>query len=140
MKECIIYPDNFNKIIWDIIICIFLVMSCILTPVDLAYPNYRVNSANYSAFLYFIDFVFFFDLIVTFFSAYEDYELKIQDDLKDIALNYLKGWFIIDFVSILPLDLILSSISNNNTSGYKRFFRFIRLGKLQILFRVIKSF
>jgi hypothetical protein len=115
-------------------------MSCILTPVDLAYPNYRVNSANYSAFLYFIDFVFFFDLIVTFFSAYEDYELKIQDDLKDIALNYLKGWFIIDFVSILPLDLILSSISNNNTSGYNRFFRFIRLGKLQKLFRVIKSF
>jgi lipopolysaccharide/colanic/teichoic acid biosynthesis glycosyltransferase len=64
----------------------------------------------------------------------------VEDDLKDIALNYLKGWFIIDFVSILPLDLILSSASNSTTSGYNRFFRFIRLGKLQKLFRVIKSF
>ena len=90
-------------------------MSCILTPVDLAFPNYRVESPQYSAFLYFIDIIFLFDLILTFFSAYEDYDLKIEDDFKDIAINYFKGWFVIDFISILPLDVILSSLSNSNT-------------------------
>jgi len=43
----------------------------------LAFPNYRVENASYSGFLYSIDVIFLFDLIITFFSAYEDYDLKI---------------------------------------------------------------
>jgi hypothetical protein len=33
------------------------------------------------------------------------------DDRKVIALNYLKGWFIIDLVAILPFDLIMKAFT-----------------------------
>jgi hypothetical protein len=31
----------------------------------------------------------------------------MNDDIKLIANNYLKGWFLIDFFSVFPLDQIL---------------------------------
>ena len=46
---------------------------------------------------------FLFDVIVNFFTAYEDNDLVIHDSLKDIAINYIKTWFVFDFISALPL-------------------------------------
>lgn len=83
-----------------------LVLSCVLTPVDLAFPLIRDQNDGYNTFMYTIDVLFLCDILATFFSAFEDYDLKINDDLKDISTNYLKGWFIIDFISILPIDLL----------------------------------
>ena len=37
----IIYPDNIYKMLWDIFVCIILIMSCAFTPVDLAFPMLR---------------------------------------------------------------------------------------------------
>ena len=84
---------------------------------------------SYNVFLYFLDFLFLCDIIATFFSAFEDFDLKINDNLKDIAINYLKGWFFIDFVSIFPIDLIFS-YTEINIGGYNKIFRVLRMGKL----------
>lgn len=59
-------------------------------------------------FLLIIDLIFLLDIFVIFFSAYEDEDLKIQDDRKSIAKNYLKGWFCIDVAAILPIETIFS--------------------------------
>lgn len=60
----------------------------------------------------FIEFVFITDMVLNFFSAFvhkESYEVII--DYKSIAINYLNGWFAIDFVSIFPFQLILNDPS-----------------------------
>jgi len=79
--------------------------------------------------MYTIDFLFLCDILTTFISAFEDYDLKINDDLKDISTNYLKGWFAIDFISILPIDLIFM-LCDINVGGYNKVFRVLRMGKL----------
>ena len=79
--------------------------------------------------MYFIDFLFLCDILTTFISAFEDYDLKINDNLKDISTNYLKGWFVIDFISIFPIDLIFM-LSDINIGGYNKVFRVLRMGKL----------
>lgn len=137
LKPFIIYPDYMQKIVWDIFMSFILVLSCILTPVDLAFPSIRDDIYSYNVFLYFLDFLFLCDIIATFFSAFEDFDLKINDNLKDIAINYLKGWFFIDFVSIFPIDLIFS-YTEINIGGYNKIFRVLRMGKLQKLARVVK--
>jgi hypothetical protein len=51
-------------------------------------------------------------MVLNFFSAFvhkESYEVII--DYKSIAINYLNGWFAIDFVSIFPFQLILNDPS-----------------------------
>jgi hypothetical protein len=56
--------------------------------------------------------------------------MKLIDDRREIALNYLKGWFLIDSVSIFPLDIITKYAGQSGTASYNKFFRILRLGKL----------
>ena len=39
---------------------------------------------------------------MNFFSAFYDDEFVLQDECKVIAHQYLKSWFLIDFVAIIP--------------------------------------
>jgi len=47
------------------------------------------------------------DIILNFFSAIEDNNLKVEDDRWVIVKTYLTGWFILDLTSIFPFDYIL---------------------------------
>lgn len=55
-------------------------------------------------------------------------------DKDKIAKEYIKSWFIIDFISILPIDYIMLSSSNQATI----LARFARIGKLYKLIRMIR--
>lgn len=47
----------------------------------------------------FLDFLFIFDIIINFFSAYEDPKIGLEMRHKVIALNYLTSWFFLDLLS-----------------------------------------
>lgn len=34
----------------------------------------------------------------------------MEHDLKNVAVNYLKGWFFIDLISVLPFDVIMMDL------------------------------
>ena len=57
-----------------------------------------------------INYLFWFDMVLCFFSAYNNDEGELVHDFKNVSINYLKGWFIIDLISNLPWDSILSLI------------------------------
>ena len=78
-----------------------------MTPLDLAFPKIRDEDFGYSMFLYSIDIFFAIDILMNFNTAFESQSEEIIDDRFSIFINYLTGWFIVDFVSIFPLDLIL---------------------------------
>ena len=52
--------------------------------------------------------IFFIDIVLMFFTTIRvtDEALEIFDK-KEIALTYMKGWFIIDFLSIVPFDVFI---------------------------------
>jgi hypothetical protein len=82
-------------------------VSCIITPINIAFPEFRRNNISFNIFMYCIDFIFLLDLIINFFTAFKDEKGNIVDDLKLIAFKYLTGWFTIDLISILPMDIIV---------------------------------
>jgi len=53
---------------------------------------------------------------------------------REIALNYLKTWFFLDLISVVPFDLIALLLDNNNLKVV-RIFRLLRLLKLVRIFR-----
>ena len=55
-------------------------------------------------------------------------------DKKKIAKKYLKGWFWVDLISILPIDVILVSSQSKATI----LARFAKIGKLYKLIRMIR--
>ena len=107
-KPFIIYPDdNFKVLFWDITISIVLLVTCFVTPINLAFADEVEKVQWYVIFTYCLDFVFLIDIFVNFFSAYQNDVFKMIDDRKVIAVNYIKGWFLIDLIAILPFDLIM---------------------------------
>ena len=49
-----------------------------------------------------VDILFGIDIFVNFISSYETIEGELVVGLKKIALNYMSGWFVIDFVAVFP--------------------------------------
>ncbi len=53
-----------------------------------------------------IDLVFLVDMVISFYSAYYNGTEALVSERREIALGYLKTWFIIDVVSIFPVSVI----------------------------------
>jgi hypothetical protein len=53
-----------------------------------------------------MDGIFFTDIIVNFLCALETDQGDLIIDRKVIAIEYLKGWFWIDFLSTIPITLV----------------------------------
>ena len=100
------YPDDKVRKFWDILQTLFILVQATVTPLDLAFPKIREKDFGYSMFLYSIDIFFAIDILMNFITAFENQYEEIIDDRFSIFNNYLTGWFIVDFVSIFPLDFI----------------------------------
>jgi len=61
----------------------------------------------------------------------------IIDNFKEIILNYISGWFFIDFLSSIPFDLIISEITlNKSGSSNLGFFKYIKYLKMLRIFKI----
>lgn len=76
-------------------------------------------------------------MIFMFRTAYYDEDSKIINSSKKIAGNYLKGWFIIDFVAIFPFDLV-DVTDGGKTGTYSDLVRISRIGRLYRLVKLTK--
>jgi hyperpolarization activated cyclic nucleotide-gated potassium channel 1 len=78
-----------------------------MAPFNLAFAEELDEIGWYVKLSYTIDIIFFLDIIINFNLAFQDEAYKTIDDRKVIACEYLKGWFMIDLLSIIPFELIL---------------------------------
>lgn len=51
---------------------------------------------------------------------------------------YIKGWFFVDFICVVPFDLIFEYGNMNRLARFSRFGKFYRLIKITKLVRLIK--
>lgn len=104
-NKWVIMPDSKFKNIWNVIIIFYMLYTSSILP-------YRVCFVEeYSSFYYNFDFVmniiFGLDIIVSSFSAYYDDDNVLVTNNRYIAINYLKGWCLIDLVSVFPFNDVL---------------------------------
>lgn len=152
-KPWIIYPEDKFKTVWDIFQSFVLLLSCILTPFNLAFADEVEEYLWYTYFNYSIDVTFLLDIIVIFNCAVE-VELNIEDKRFEIALIYLKGWFLIDLLSILPFELmipnaivdgqeVVSSAENANSfvriTRISKLYKLVKITKLIRMFKILKN-
>ena len=86
-------------------------------------------SIYYIVFEWCIDVIFLTDIFLTFHTAYKNEYDEVIDSYKDIFLNYISGYFIVDFISLVPLDLIFY-ITLKLNYDYNKFLKIFRVGKL----------
>jgi len=127
--------------IFDLVISVLLIFICGVLPLRIAFVK---NETKVWTIIYNIaDLLFAVDLVLNFFTTLYDDERNFEiTDRKEIAIEYLKGWFMIDFFSIVPFEGIMKFFIND-TGNIKmtvllRIPRIAKIYKLVKLFRMVK--
>lgn len=98
----IILPDSKPRHFWNFIVLLLLLYTATMIPYRTAFIDTDDPSSFIVNWEIFIDSLYILDFFLTFLMAFEDKDKKIEIRLRLIAINYLKTWFLLDFVSCLP--------------------------------------
>ena len=82
-------------------------MASIITPIRVAFID--IDNVTWNVIDLIFDLIFLADIVISFMSAYYNRMEVLIHSRQTIALHYLKTWFIVDFVAVLPLDYITHS-------------------------------
>ena len=107
-----------------------------MTPVSLAFE--QKEKLSWLIVDTVVDVFFFIDICVIFNTAFYDQDFKIVDNRKEIAIEYLKGWFTIDLVAVIPFEILFGTTNLNEFVRITRIGRMYKLIKLTKLLRVMK--
>lgn len=123
---------------WDLWLTLLLIITCVITPYRIAFEakghvELRANIVSVA-----IDIFFLTDMVFSFFTAYTDDDFKIVDDRSTIAKGYLKSWFVIDALAIIPFEVFLGGSGMNEVVRLARIGKLYKLIKLTKLMRVLK--
>ena len=143
-------PDSQFSMGWDLVSVLFLIYVCITVPIRACFPPNIDGNRDYSNVLSLswtvdtiTDLYFIADLIMNFFTAFPNpHDGTPVIDRRSIAVHYAQGWFLIDFVSSIPIQYILMLLEKASTTGDRemdlRFLKSIRLLRLSKMLRLVR--
>ena len=127
---------------WDITTAIALFYTCFVTPFEVGI-GLSTEANTLFVINQLVNFVFIADLLVQFVMPVPDPKTgELIRNHKKLAKKYLRGWFTPDFISVLPVDVIVvaapSAIPEDNQS-LVRTIRLLRVLRLFKLIRVLRA-
>lgn len=126
---------------WDLSTSICLIFVCFVTPAEVAFGKTDPEVDALFVINRLIDLVFLADLVLQFFIMYpvqHRYGTVYVTDNAAIIKRYLKTWFLLDLLSIVPFDMAPFIIDSREVSGLG-LFRVVRLVRLSKLIRLVKG-
>lgn len=139
-SKWVINPEHSRFLLhWDKVTIIALTFVAIVTPMQVAMTETRLD------FLFFlnlvVDLFFFWDMVLQFFLMYHNktnYGNVLEHRHHKIVSHYLRGWFFIDVVSILPFELV-GLLARSEKVRQIKAVKTIRLLRLLKLARMMKA-
>ena len=108
--RCILAPTAPIKMKWDIVMLFLILYNVIMIPVRICFEVEAPPGSLEFWFETFFDMLFLVDIVLNFNSAYIDDEGILETNRSRIAINYMKGWFLIDCPSSLPTEPVMELI------------------------------
>ena len=137
---------------WDAVSFICLLFTACVTPVEVSLlesiplVHLVLQPRHFALFITnrLVDSFFTVDLFLNFFIAYQEPALKggmWVTARSKIMRQYLRTWFLIDLLSIIPFDILtrLSTGEDESPLSILRSFRFVRLFRLVKLLRILRA-
>ncbi|CAK4721454.1 hypothetical protein LEN26_007381 [Aphanomyces euteiches] len=155
-RQAHLHPNSQFRAGWDLFMIVLLIYTSVLTvrssaPLQLALTHWQpyeiafVETVTVDGLFITdrcVDASFLMDMIFNFMTPFVDKENnQLVEDVRQIALNYLQGWFILDFVSIVPFDLLSMGFSSSDSPpvpGKKDVAQQLKIIRIIRLFRLIK--
>ena len=145
----ILPPTSRFKQNWDLFMMLLVFYNCVYIPIELfflsgivehgAYPKHIVHDAVD----FFIDFLFFVDILLNTCTAYYDDDYEMVLDRRQIFRHYARFWLWVDLLACFPFELplvILESAGVFTDSSFPTgVFGMFKLPRLLRLLRVFKK-
>lgn len=136
----VINPEvNHSMQYWDVVTILGLAFVAVVTPFEVALLETEVDFMFVLNRL--IDVIFAVDLVLQFFVAYRmktRYGHRLETRMKQIARHYLTTWFFVDFLSLIPYDM-LGLLLQSDELQRARTLRITKLLRLIKLARVLRA-
>lgn len=144
----IVHP-RFNKWTqqWDMTSFACILFTAVVTPFEIGIsPTLMLWEMDAGALGLFaanrvVDVFFLLDLVLNFFLAYQEDHTKGGQwvtNHRQITRRYLQSWFVVDFFSVLPFDLLIS-FGLLEGASLLRITRTVRLLRLMKLLRIVRA-
>ena len=130
---------------WDVASVVFITYSSLMLPFDAAF-NFT-EPLGLLIVHWMIDFFFGLDIFLNFITGVDESEEDggkyVQYEYGAIAKRYVKTWFLLDFISAFPFELITENNSDAVPQALKifkltRLLRLVRLGRIGRVLRIIR--
>lgn len=148
----IILPTSEKKVIFDMLVCLVIIGNSVFIPLDVGYnKECFINDEGLRVLLIWniITYALYgLDLLLNFITALKNKKGENEYELKKIAVEYFKSYFVIDAGSILPLEYVIEfdvdscwqpSISFSKVFLIFRFLRIVKLYKINELVEKLVS-
>jgi CRP-like cAMP-binding protein len=132
-RPCLILRhDSVFRIVWDLLIMVLLFMIALTLPYSFGFGQTDLLIVLDRV----MDCFFCCDVVLNFRTSYADRDDAVIMDQKAIARKYLKSWFLLDFCSSVPFDLITAGLLPSLAPA--RFLKFGKIAKVMKLLRISK--
>eukprot|EP00937_MAST-01D_sp_MAST-1D-sp2_P004715 g4715.t1 len=151
-RRRVIRPDTPAMEKWDLVMITMLGFVALLTPFEISLLRLELQTqAGIALFTVnrIVDVVFLTDMALNFFLMYPAPKNVggLVKDHRQIVMHYLKGWFFIDLLSIIPFDLLvyagqgeLGAMARGDAKQNNlRAMRLVRLLRLLKLLRILRA-
>lgn len=151
LPPCVCVPNSTAVRCWDLYTLVLLVYVAIVTPFQMAFLS--DNSLNdirpwLGIFILdrFIDISFLVDIVVNFrrgwIVEHSNGTVEYRYTCKEGSRRYARGWFIVDVISILPVELldILPALNIGPYARISKVFKLFRFAKLMRILRATRIF
>ncbi|CAC5414646.1 KCNH8 [Mytilus coruscus] len=120
------------KVGWDWLILLCTFYTAIMVPYNAAFSNKDIKESRDSIYSdVVVEILFIIDIALNFCTSFLSRSGHIVYDLKQIAINYIKGWFLLDLLAALPFDfLFLFNVNLKTPVHLLKLARLLRLARL----------
>ena len=133
-------PRDTFRSSWDVIFICLLIYNLVEVPLRICYEIEPEPWGVWDIFNLLVDIFFLCDVALNFRTGFYEQGIYISDP-KTIAKRYLRGWFILDFLSSIPLSHVMRLFSSsNNASASSRLPRLIRFARYSKVFRIVRVY
>ncbi|XP_077431070.1 uncharacterized protein LOC144057412 isoform X2 [Vanacampus margaritifer] len=136
----IIHPYSDFRFYWDLLMLVLMMGNLIVLPVGITFFRDE-NTPSWIIFNVVSDTLFMVDLVLNFRTGIvKEDSTEILLDPRAIRQNYLRNWFLVDFVSSIPVDYIFLMVDSLDSEVYRtaRALRIVRFTKILSLLRLLR--
>jgi Ion transport protein/Cyclic nucleotide-binding domain len=141
-RGCLIKPSGTFKRCWETFKFVVLIYTFAYLPLKITLLSN--TEENYTDYTYMfdktIDFIFLLDLVLSFFTPVMGKHDMITNH-KAIAKAYLRGWFTLDLLTLIPFDDILTvTIGSERMQHFQLFVEMVKIARLFRLVKLLRLF